>query len=579
MPVDTALLVCDPKSREQATDVHKQNRRYGSQHFLKPALNSLNYPVTPWMSRILLSVIICISIALPLMGRTPGIRFIDEMFFVNGAWLLAENGSFSMSAADVMDEGRAGQFYVPGLNGRLYSQNPVGFSLLLAVIYIAGGWKAMFNTNLMLLPVVVVLAYLLLRKWFDRSISLASVLLFSTSPVFALFSTQVMTHSLSLIIQLSGLLMIINPDRLPSKLRYILGGLILGLGLLVRLDSVLMLIPLVLITLLPASTPLKSIFTMKKQRLIALILVLTGFAVGVLPHLIYQISVSGNAVKSGYSEHLKTIRVLEISRIPDALPRALKRIQHTGLPITATIGFIGCLFLLAKKTLPAIHLGSWGISFFIFYLMFFAGTKHDFNLRYFLPAFIPLCASATWSIFSLFRNRLRFVIIPLFLITATVFNLQGSFRAISSRNRAIRTQARLIETVNQVVQEKSTVFLPPQEALMMEVMGTDFDIRNTDYLLADKPVGATAPIPGNQSGKPSNPHLVIRMKKGNLNRSIPELLPRLLHKGHRIFVVCSEKHARRLSEVYGVSVTRIASLDDPAPGNIDGIFRVTRFDT
>lgn len=520
-----------------------------------------------------LLLIIIIAGSVPFSGRTPGIMFIDEMFFLHGARLLSENKSLSVPASEIFEHGRPGQFCIPGRSGRLYSQNPIGLSLLLASLDALGDRRLLFNANLLLFPILLLMLHALFRKWFDPSIAITGVFLFAVSPVVALYSTLVMTHTLSLLLQIASLLFLLNRNHVPSKAAYLAGGFVAGLGLLVRLDAILMLIPLTVFTLFPLSEKLAISLRLWRNRLIMLLVALLGFSMGVTPQFAYQKAVFGRANHSGYRHHLEEIKPLSVDRIPANLPRGLIKIQLTAMPLTATAGIIGFIYLLVSRPHTAIHLGTWGLPFFFFYLSFFAGPKNTFNLRYFIPVFPALAASAAALMFNAFSRQVRRILIPVLLTACGILNLQSGFSMVSSRNGVINKQRMLINHVNRIVPPGATVFMPHPEAMMMDLMGTVFDVRESDYLWSSDLPSPSAHIEKDAQNS-SGPGQLIRVPKDRLQRTIPDLLPRLLSEKHLIYVACSDVNADFLARFYNVTIVRIAPIDYMATGESSGIFRI-----
>ncbi len=527
-----------------------------------------------WLSGIGLLIIVGISLTIPLKGLSPGIWFVDEMFYLTGAWTLVEHGSLSIPSQDILDEGRASQFCVPGRHDRMYSLLPVGFSFVLAPLYWIGGWRALLNANLIVLPVTVLLLYRLLTNWFGRYVALLGTVLFAVSPTVSLFSTMVMNHLFAFMVQIVGMLFMVTPHRIPSKIRVASGGCVWGLGLLVRMDFILMLVPLVIVALFPLSESIRSFLREWRQRVIMVLVALAGWGVGASAHFGYQKVIFGEFFRSGYNAYYDAGDALSVSRIPAALPRAFVRIQKTGLPLTAAAGTIGLIWLLIRKPRAALHLGSWGIPFFGFYLMFIAGTKHDFNLRYYLPVFPLLTTSAAYFVSGTFWGRWRTVLIPVFVIAAAGLNLKAGNDAIMARNQVYEKQMEVLNRVETQIPSGATVFLPHQTALLMVLKGSGFDIRSSDYLLGPHSV---PPMESDDqmSARPfRNPRMLSSNSQGSIRKIIPGLLPRLLREGRKVVVVCHEDRSPQLIDRYGVSLSKIDSVESAIAGKNLGIYQV-----
>ena len=146
----------------------------------------------------------------------------------------------------------AGKLYLPAPPnaaafevGQVYSDGQkwfgYGFPGWPAVLAVGVLLRVPWLVNPLLAGVVVLLAHQLITRLYSRRIAHASVLLLAASPWFLFMSSNFMTHTLSLVLSLGGLLSIELQRRSRSLWWSVAGGLCLGAMVLTRpLEGVVM---------------------------------------------------------------------------------------------------------------------------------------------------------------------------------------------------------------------------------------------------------------------------------------------------------------------------------------------------
>jgi len=518
---------------------------------LEDTIQKSNSEGVSFKSYLILCCIVILGLVIPMVRMTSGIRFSDEGFYITGAWRLVTDGSVSIPMRDIVEEGRIGCFFVPGRESRFYSMNPIGFSFILAPIYFVGGWWWLLHANYLIAPVALILLFLVGRRLFNVHTSLLGTLFLAISPIFSLQTSLVMTHVFSLTLQLAGVYVLLRKNI--GIIHFFVIGLIWGGGVFVRLDFCLMLIPLIGLVFVRwyfnSSQKSKSIRSMSYWLIAALL----GFSLGIACFLMFQHVTIGQGTKSGYQEEYQMAELLAFDRFHKAVPQAITLINQYALPFVVGFGLLGMGLIIKSNPAAAIVLWTWSIPFFLFYCLFRYGSKHFYNVRYFIPMLPAFTLSAGYFLTS--RNLLSWVrkwFVTVIVVVIVLANIWTGYKLILQKGRNVLRQTQLFEMIDDQVPKGSVLFLPGNVGLTQELKG-GYDVRSNFALLGPHEDKTGSEI----IGKSSSGKVSMRLQsnsKATRRQRIPELIFNIKNQypGIEIYIGVVKRQTNLLKKLYPV---------------------------
>ena len=473
------------------------------------------------ISGFLLLGICFLTIVLSLTGQTPGIRFRDEEIYLTGMWLMAEKGTICQNREDINTYQQHVFLNKPGIDDRIYAANPLGYSVALLPFYMFGGWLAALRANCFFSAFALVSLFFLCRYWFSSRTVLAALILFSVSPIFVLYTTLAMNHSLTIFIQAIGLILCLKHGRFSRVFRFC-AGLLLGLGVSIRLDFVLMVIPATVLILVPLNgqTGISKPFRFRnlKYAVWDLIWVWAGFALGALPQIFYGIHCFGHFMHSGYDPRLAGPEVISLNHTLTAIPRIFFRINKIGLPLVFGPGILGLTILCFRRQRVALHILAWILPYFILYSAFQFGSKHDFNMRYFLPLFpgLACCAIELLNHFNLSTKRHCWLLV-VFLSASTMVGAWKAYFLVNDRDANVKSQYAVMQYVDTHL-PRNAVFFTPKKIGLLFALKNIYDIRNIDFLVSqasasEHEIVVQSPLPSSRENNQGKIPMLIQRSK------------------------------------------------------------------
>ncbi|WP_260483663.1 ArnT family glycosyltransferase [Sphingomicrobium flavum] len=192
-----------------------------------------------------------------------GIAGLDETIYFAGADALRKTGSFAVENGASQFNHDALRLYVMvfGPNG-LVPQYPVGSALAGAPMLALFGLRGMMLVNALAAVATLFVTRALARQLFkDDRVANVAPLLLAVGTFFPEFAFAVWPHAVSILCVTAGLLLALRAfevDRPDADRQALLAGLVIGIGLLFRMDTLLLLPGLGAIALFYAPRPVRS---------------------------------------------------------------------------------------------------------------------------------------------------------------------------------------------------------------------------------------------------------------------------------------------------------------------------------
>ncbi len=418
---------------------------------------------------------VCAVVVIPVIMYTPGVRFSDDTQYLTGVWRLAEFGDLCIPRHDMLEKGVIGSFFIPGAWNCYYSINPIGTALILFPFYCFAGFHGVLSANIVLGGIAVALGYVWFRRMYPPIVSFIGILILGSSPIIQFYMVSSMSHMAALCIQCTVLILSTHPKRSNASSAYLAASFISGLGIMVRFDLGLLIIPIICSILLYPSPAEVSLFRIRCRHVLHACLV---FTLGTSFQLLYQYFCLGSVLKSGYQQHQQISNLLQWEMIGRAFPRALTAISHEGMGIFAIIGLAGWIRLsFSERRRAAVFLSIMLPTFFL-YLLF-----HPFSSRYFIPVFPVLAICAADGLSRIPGRAIKAAAILLVMTTCLISNDLQSYKMLTGRNGTVADQMSAIAIVRRDVPLDSVVFTPVSLGLLIELAQDRYDVRDSIMLL------------------------------------------------------------------------------------------------
>lgn len=493
---------------------------------------------------ILLVSVMVLGMILPASGWPAGIRFSDEAFYATAAWRIADTGTLSFPASDISEHGRVTCFYSEGRNNRLYSLNPIGFSVVLVPFYWLGGWRCLLHANFLFALLLTLACYAAARRFFSRFVSIIAIFLLVMSPIYIFYTTLTMTHIFVCLIQCAGVWILLPRKGLPGPVRAGFTGLLWGLLFCVRLDAALLPVFIAAACLIPRNPDTHWNSRLLRKQIVVILIAAAAFALGASSQLVYRKLAFGSVLSTSYNGMFLSEKVVDFSRIPTAMPRAFSRINQFGLPVTFGAALAGYILLIFKRPRNAALLLAWAAPFFLLYLAFRFGSKHIYNVRYFFPMFPALVFSAAYLFQELPLRRIhRITAALIFCLAAGITGAWNGYYTIQDRNLHINPQAEMLEAIHWEVPTGAVLFTPGDIGLIL-AMENKYEVRDNLSLLGPLQVSSG---PLKTDGKWKKSVILEHAVKFTGRHKVPGLLQRTVKQfPGRCFLVAYETRTQEL---------------------------------
>lgn len=209
---------------------------------------------------IVLIATLCTILVLMGVFSSDGLLLIDEFIYLAGVQAFVETGGFAISNGFerfASDDLRLWLF-VDGPSG-LVPQYPVGTALAGAALSGVFGQKALIALNIMAGMGTLFFTHALARRLFDdRDVANLAVLILAVCTFWAEYVVAHWPHSVSIFLVTAALWVFLNALACESQVWRPAGaaGLIIGFGLFFRLEVVLVLLPIAVLTVIFARRPI-----------------------------------------------------------------------------------------------------------------------------------------------------------------------------------------------------------------------------------------------------------------------------------------------------------------------------------
>jgi len=313
-------------------------------------------------------------------------------------------------------------------NGRWFSKFTIGFPLILA----AG---RILNIHRFIPPLFmagsVVLLYLITRSFSNRIAGFVAVFIALLSPFFIFTGATFFSHTPQGFFILLSLYMIIRIKKGGGWVNPIIGAIALALAFLIRPGDC----SVFFISILPYIIYVALQYKERKKILSGLILLSSGFIIGILLLLLSNKIQTGNPFLMGFLKYNPDEKI------------GFGSMNHT--PLKGLYNFIfssmrsafwsvplmtpGIIVSLMKKKIERYLILIPGIAPLIFYFFYYTIGNQEFGSRYYYISFIlliPLSAMGISGIGEIFQNRLFLLkncIVPAFIIMTIIFMLIGTY--------------------------------------------------------------------------------------------------------------------------------------------------------
>lgn len=187
-------------------------------------------------------------IVLAILGAlfAPAMPFtIDGVIYTDMAKAMSENGSFAIASNGGVDGAPALSKEITfENNGLAYPLYPSGYAIIAAPFYALMGVRGLLLMNGLAFLGCAFLVYHISRRFFaDRFIHIASLTVFVVATFVTNYVTAIWPHMLALLTWLGAIACAISAAEETSDLRrtwmLIASGLVIGLGISIRIDSIL----------------------------------------------------------------------------------------------------------------------------------------------------------------------------------------------------------------------------------------------------------------------------------------------------------------------------------------------------
>ena len=211
-----------------------------------------------------------------------------------------------------------------------------GYSLLMAIALKLGGEKTAYALNPFLGTLTLIGAYLLFRLWLSTFGSLLATFALASTPLFIRYSGYPLAHSADIFFITWGMFALFKWMETPRTAWALAAGLLLGYSQLVRPPNALLVLPVLAAAAFALARPWPAV----RRHWAQAAALLAAYAVFPVFHLLYNASVFGGPLTTGYGLSGEQT-AFALSRLPSNASYAFQAMGSTGLGIYLGLGLVG----------------------------------------------------------------------------------------------------------------------------------------------------------------------------------------------------------------------------------------------
>ena len=376
-----------------------------------------------------LTAIVAAYAALQAWYFVPGCREADTAAYLTLAERLADGGPVGVVEGDPLRY----QWYswVENHRDETVPKFAPGYSLLMAIAIKLGGEKTAFALNPFLGALTLIGAYLLFRLWLSTFGSLVATFALATTPLFIRYTGYPLSHSADIFFVTWGMFALFKWTETPRTAWALAAGLLLGYSQLVRPPNALLVLPV----LAAAAFVLAKPWPAERRQWVQVAALLAAYAVFPIAHLLYNASVFGGPLTTGYAlSHEQS--AFSLSRLPRNAPYALRAMGNTGLGIYLGLGLLG--LVMGRDWRQTVLKLFWVFPIVLLYMMYYWAPRPPGGAyaRFFLGLYPALIGSAFVPLerLSLSAPRQRILATGLCALVFAVY-FPGAFKLERSKSR------------------------------------------------------------------------------------------------------------------------------------------------
>ena len=279
--------------------------------------------------------------------------------------------------------------WVENHRGETVSKFAPGYSLLMAAAMKLGGEKTAFALNPFLGTLTLIGAYLLFRLWLSTFGSLLATFALATTPLFIRYTGYPLAHSADIFFITWGMFALFKWTETPRTAWALAASLLLGYSQLVRPPNALLAMPV----LAAAAFVLARPWPAERRQWAQAAALLAAYAVFPIVHLLYNASVFGGPLTTGYALSGEQ-SAFSLSRLPRNAPYALRAMGNTGLGIYLGLGLVG--LVMGRDWRQTVLKLLWVFPIVLLYVMYYWAPRPPAGAyaRFFLGLYPALIGSA-----------------------------------------------------------------------------------------------------------------------------------------------------------------------------------------
>ena len=479
---------------------------------------------------------------------TPADQGMDENAYLVSARLLAQTGSPGFAAPDPYSF--VGPMWIRTVDGRFYPKYPLGQTLLLAAAFKAGGPRAAFLVNPLLMTLALAGVFLLGREVAGSLAGLLALLAMAASPALLVETNASDSHAGSLAFTTWGMFLLLRWWRTGRLRHAALAGLLLGLSTITRYTEGVLLLPAALVVLFRLGLGRR----WARRDLAGAAALAVGWLLPVGGQLAFNLRTLHGLTGYGSTHESTAFSADYFTR--NAWPAVSHLFLH-GLPFLLPLAVLGLALLTFRERRLGLVLWAWALPTFLLYMSYYWARDSVAYLRFFLTAFPPLAMGLAWlltrpvprPVLGLERlgRRVQPALTLALVLACGAFGVRATLPLLKSDQQEQQEAESAAETVLARAPAGSAVF-GPQPALLFLQFAGDYRLYNR-ALFQPRFVfrmGSLDPLAPNPL-QPERAHALYELLKDRdfdqLARVQRDLAAAALTQGRRVFLIAPAANA------------------------------------
>jgi hypothetical protein len=335
----------------------------------------------------------------------------DEHGYMTTAKRLATTGHFALQQTDPYAFIGETMMQCPYDYSSFYLRQPIGYPILCAIAYVGGGQSGPFLVNIFLALSLFAGVFVLGRKLNCPLAGALAALVLAMHPVILFYSIKPLSHIADMSAATWTIIAALawREDRRMGRAALV--GAALGMAILIRYTSILLVLPLVVILW-------DSRHELPRKKLVGHIAAAFGTAcVALIGLLAYQWVAFGNPFHTGYTAGGNATS-FSLAYLMDHAPAMLQCLVQpgTGLTLIFASALVGFVILAQRNRFLLALLVAWAVPVLLLNTAYYGKPRSNILLyaRFALPAYVPiLLLGLGWAGTIADRRRILRVVISM----------------------------------------------------------------------------------------------------------------------------------------------------------------------